>query len=497
MSDSPPWGDTPFSDLNFAADCAVSGRYLAPLLTGLDGPSIATAVDFFRAVAPDSDSFNDSSAVEWHRFVQDSDLDWDYKFDLEPTGELAECRPEICASITRALPNDVVGIGILVAVAIEFLLVIGYCGTALAFYLRKTPPASADGPLARVLHAFFSTTNQFFHLAALLCSGVSIAAIYDGAVSSSDSRPASTYYGTGSLLMGAVYFPLAATIPCYLWASRRQWLDGALLFVPWVLASAAILIVPEGYGRATYAVRVFCPGERVPFAVTNGTAAAVHGFATWCPVLLAVLLLLMLPCFKCSGKRMWEWKPLRFTLRGRVLFQTALRWLIIIYAGLCFIGALSYGIMLLVFAGRTTWVKEAWGLGQGLALVLWLPLLYELVHVVIGMSLFLPHSLVFVWVLMAMQSVLTGDWRCVSRRASVLRGGLIVIRPRRSSTFLARRRKRGRCTVGPAPRLEGSMPVCRRLPGRPLLARCPRRRRESQLRRRWVGAFMFMPYTAQ
>ena len=390
MSDSLPWGDTPFPDLNFNEDCSVSGRYIASSIGGIDEPSISVITRFFQVVVPGRSDLNESSAVEWHRFLKDKefiDLWWDT--DNELGGGLMSsrnfngCMPDLCTTITRFFPNDIIGIGLFVAVTIEFLLMIGYCAAALYPYVKKTRPTSGSGPLHRILHAFYSTKNHFFHLAIILCIGVSIAVIHDGVTTiATNTYPSAssprTYYGAGPVLMGAIYYPLAATIPSYLWNSRRQWRDGALAIVTLVLVSAAIMLIPVNYD-ALWAMRRACPKEHFPSYVTTVTGRAVHGLATWTPALLLVVMGIAVSCFKCSGKRMWEWRPLRLVFR----------WLVGIYAGLAFMGAISYTIILLVYAGRSTWAGRNWGLGQGIAVVLWIPLVYEIIHVAIGMSFLL------------------------------------------------------------------------------------------------------------
>lgn len=383
-----PWGDTPFPDLNFNEDCAASGRYVASALGGVEEPSFTTVTSFFEAVVPGSSDLNVSAAAEWHRFLlkdrEFDDLWWGNQDELggglTASRNFNGCMPDLCDHITRSFPNDVIGIGLMVAVTIEFLLVIGYCAAALHPYVTKTRPASGSGPLHRVLHAFHSTKGHFFHQAIMLCVGVSIAVIYDGATTlgtdayASASSPRS-YYGAGGSLMGAVYFPLAATIPSYLWNSRRQWRDGALAAVALVLVSAAILMVPATRDTRR-ALEVACPAETFPNDVDFVTRQVVHGLATWTPALLLIISGIAVSCFKCSGKRMWGWRPLRLVLR----------WLVAIYAGLGVMGAISFTIILLVYAGKTTWAGRSWGLGQGIALVFWIPLVYEIIYVAVGMS---------------------------------------------------------------------------------------------------------------
>lgn len=102
--------------------------------------------------------------------------------------------------------------------------------------------------------------------------------------------------------------------------------------------------------------------------------------------------------------------------------MVTIRGLIIIYAVLVFIGACSYIIMALVFVGRSSWIGESdWGLGQGFALALWMPLLYELVHVTVGTLLplnFLSAVSVFRVAANRSQLVSTEDWRSGCRRSS-------------------------------------------------------------------------------
>ena len=398
MADSPPWEDNPISALNLAENCALSARYLASHLAGVEDAPIDVVVEFFRTLAPGG-YFNltDSDIFQWHRHLKDG---VNLRAELGASSQFAQCRPDVCDAINGLIQNDLVGIGLLICLAIELLLVVGYCVTALALYVRKVPGDSRiprpteQGPLDRVLYAFYSTTNHFFTLATLLSMGISVAVIYDfgapGADSFSPPRVRG-HYGTQVLLAGGAYFSLAATVPAFLWSSRRQWLDGAQAVLAWLLASAAIIVAPMGFNRwdVEGSLERFCPGDMVPQEVTMVVGPAAHGVATWCPALFLLVLGVAVAFFKCSGRRMWGWRPARVTIRG----------LIIIYAVLGFIGACSFIIMTLVFVGRSSWIgKCGWGLGQGFALALWMPLLYELVHVAIGMlpSLNLPSPLLAV-----------------------------------------------------------------------------------------------------
>ena len=387
MADSTPWRDLPVSDLNLAENCALSARYLASHLTGLDDAPVDIVLEFFQTVTPGRfSSLTDGDVFEWHRHLKDSDDLWD---ELSASSQFAQCQPDVCAAINRFIPNDLVGIGLLVCLAIELLLVVCYCATSLALYVRKVPgdtriPRPADlGPLDRVLYAFYSTTTHFFTLATLLSLGISVAVIYDFGAPGTDSFSAPRirgHYGTQVLLAGGAYFSLAAAVPAFLSSSRRQWLDGAAAVLAWVLASVAISVAPNGFDirRVDDSLERFCPGSIVPRDIAAVAGQAAHGIATWCPVLFLLVMGVAVACFKCSGGRMWGWRPLRMSIRG----------LIIIYAVLGFIGACSFIIMTLVFVGRSSWIGESgWGLGQGFALALWMPLLYELVHVAIGTSL--------------------------------------------------------------------------------------------------------------
>ena len=375
MSESnPPWGDVPFADLNFGADCYLSAAYLAPLLTYHDHPSASLIRDFYSAVAPNTPAgFNRTTALEWHDWV----LEKDTRLHLGPSETFDGCLPQICGSITRSNPNDLVGIGILVAVALELLLVVAYCGTALALRLRKAPVASVGrgGVSGRVLRAFYTTSGRFFNMAAVFSLGVSVAV-----VASLASFADSVYYGTLPLLLGAAWFPLAAAAPGYLWSSRRQWLDGALLVVAWAMSTAAIISAPAasyrgyGYGAANRALEDHCPGEIVPPDVRIAVTHALSIFVVLIPAALAVFMGITVACFRCQGATMWS----------RRWVQTTVRWVVLGYAALSLIGEIAYVLMLLIFAGGSSWIEGSWGLGQGLALALWVPLLYELIHFIVG-----------------------------------------------------------------------------------------------------------------
>lgn len=478
MSASPPWGDTPFSELNFGADCAASARYVASSIDGMEEASLSLITRFFEAVVPGASDLNATTVSEWHGFLKDRDFIelWRDSYgelggDLKGSESFRGCTSDLCTTITRSFPNDVIGIGLLVAVTIEFLLMIGYCAAALYPYVAKKGPASGSGPLHRILHAFYSTKGHFFHLALMFCMGVSVAVIYDGVttIATNPPSPASsprTYYGAGGSLMGAVYFPLAATIPSYLWNSRRQWRDGALAAVALVLVSVAIVFVPFNYD-IIWPLRRACPGEHFPSDIDAVTARTVHGLATWTPGLLLLVMGITVSCFKCSGKRMWEWRPMRLVFR----------WLVVIYAGLAFLGAISYSIILLVLAGRTTWVSQSWGLGQGIALVLWIPLVYEIIHVAIGMS-FPPPPLVSVpSMLTENQLVLIEDSRSASRRSfALLETSMLSPRPNLIAFLFLNH------TEGRAP---GRLGLHRAL----LLASCLLGRRRREGRRCRAGMF--------
>lgn len=391
MADSHPWESLPLSELNVAENCPLSARYLASHLAGLEDAPVDVVLDFFRAVVPGAASnLTDGLALEWHRHLKDSGSVWG---ELRASSQLAECQPDVCTAINRFIQNDLVGIGLLICLAIELILVVCYCVAALAIYVRKVPgdsriPRPTEfGLIDRVLYAFYSTTNLFFNLAALLSMGISVAVIYDFGAPGADSFSAPRvkgHYGAQVLVTGGAYFSLAATVPAFLWSSRRQWLDGALAVAAWLLTSVAIIVAPIGFNSSEVedSLEEFCPGDMVPNQVSGMAGQLGHGFATWCPVLFLLVLGVALMFFKCSGGRMWGWRPARVTIRG----------LIIIYSVLVFIGACSYIIMTLVFVGRSSWIGESgWGLGQGFALALWMPLLYELVHVAVGT--FLPLNL--------------------------------------------------------------------------------------------------------
>lgn len=386
MADSQPWQDNSISAFNLAENCVLSAHYLASHLAGVKDAPIDVVVKFFRTLAPGSISdLTDSDVLQWHRHLKDS---VDLRDELDASSQFAQCRPDVCTIINSFISNDLVGIGLLVCLAIELVLVVGYCATALALYVRKVPgdsriPRIADqGPLDRVLYAFYSTTNHFFTLATLLSIGISVAVIYDYGAPDQEVRG---HYGTQVLLAGSAYFSLAATVPAFLWSSRRQWLDGAPAVLAWILASVAIGIAPIGFDRRDVeeSLESICPGDMVPSEVTRTAGQAAHGVATWCPVLFLLVLGVAVAFFKCGGGRMWGWRPARLAIRG----------LILIYAVLGFIGACSFIIMTLVFVGRSSWIGgSGWGLGQGFALALWMPLLYELVHVAIGTFPFLNLS---------------------------------------------------------------------------------------------------------
>ncbi|SPN99040.1 uncharacterized protein DNG_02079 [Cephalotrichum gorgonifer] len=412
MDDSdPPWGSIPFTAFNFAENCALSGRYLAFHLTQLDEPPISIVQDFFQTVKPAAfDSLDlEDDILPWHKYLSENSM----HRELERSPQFTKCLPELCASVTHSASNDLIGIGLLVALALELVLMVGYCATAIAIRARRVPggdsaipPASEFKFLDRVLYAFYSTTTLFFNLATVFSIGMSVTLIYNYAapdysdVYSRPTAPARTYYGLGTLVMGAAYFPLVATVPAYLWSSRRQWIDFWPALVACIFASAAIIFSADSsYNYYSWrwlgledTLLLFCPNEVVPESVQNGVVPAAHGVVSWCPALLALVMAFAVAFFKCSGVKMWAWRPARLTLRG----------LIIIYAVLGFIGASSYTIMALVFAGRSSWLAESrWTLGQGVVLALWLPLLYELVHVFIvgldhGLEVRLPKQFVAV-----------------------------------------------------------------------------------------------------
>jgi hypothetical protein len=279
------------------------------------------------------------------------------------------------------------GMGTIVSVGLEALLVLGYCAMAIVLYTRtvpgesKIPPASHFTALDRIIYAFYGTSRHFFICAIILCLGTSIGLITDGAYTMKQRdddffRP----YGHQFLVACIAFFSLAATIPAYLWGSRRQWVDAPLLVVTWILSAVAIAFSAVGPRSYNDSFDRVCPDDFFPL---SGTLPAAHGVGAWCPVLFALCIGCVLPFFRCGGRKMWA---------NRVI-RRAMRTLIVIYAVLGFIGTWAYLILLYAFIGKTTWIGDSkWDMGQGLALALWVPLLYELVHLMSGTLSFSPHS---------------------------------------------------------------------------------------------------------
>ncbi|KEZ38862.1 hypothetical protein SAPIO_CDS10914 [Scedosporium apiospermum] len=381
-----PWGESPRRPINlpFANNCSATASYVSGLLLGKTSePSFRDVSAFFTAMFPTRNLSNDT-ILEYHDYVWDSRVDrYDYGDALEP------CRSQVCKAINLKVDNTGIGIGTIVSVGLEALLVLGYCVMAIALYTRtvpgepKIPPASHFTALDRIIYAFYGTTRHFFICAIILCLGTSIGLITDGAyiMKQRDDdffRP----YGHQFLVACIAFFSLAATIPAYLWGSRRQWVDAPLLVVTWILSAVAIAFSAVGPRSYNDSFDRVCPDDFFPL---SGTLPAAHGVGAWCPVLFALCIGCVLPFFRCGGRKMWA---------NRVI-RRAMRTLIVIYAVLGFIGAFAYLILLYVFIGKTTWIGDSkWDMGQGLALALWVPLLYELVHLMsVGIDKGLTASL--------------------------------------------------------------------------------------------------------
>ncbi|CAI4215467.1 unnamed protein product [Parascedosporium putredinis] len=358
---SAPWGDTPRRAYNlpFQNDCDATASYAqGMLLGGYPEPSYGDAATFFKAMFP-GENLSSDTIIEYHDYF------WQPNFDLYRFEEgFAPCQRQLCAATTAHVDNTGMGVGMLVSLGLE----------------ADSPSLPVHRVRPRHLR-LYGSTRHFFICAIILCLGSSIGLLADAVHNSHVEslgevggrvRP----YGHQLLAVAITYFSLAATVPAYLWGSRRQWLDAPLLVFTWLLSAIAIIINNLGSSgsRQTSFSRI-CPDDFIPSGVLMACLFFTHGVGAWCPALFAL---------------MWAKPTIRRGLRA----------LILLYAVLGFLAVWAFLLILYIFVSKTSWIKaNVFDLGQGLAVALWIPLIYEVVHSAIvgidrGLTAGLPREYV-------------------------------------------------------------------------------------------------------
>ena len=375
-----PWGDSPRRDYNLPFDnnCDATASYVfGMLLGGYPEPSFRDAETFFNAMFPQTSLSNDT-VIEYHNYV------WDPPFRLYNYADgLAPCRPQLCKLTSEHVDNAGIGVGTLISLGLEAILVLCYCIMAIVLFTRTVPEESRIPQVSRftifdrIVYAFYGTTRHFFICAVILCIGTSIGLIADAAHNiMAQGQAYARPYGHQLLTVAISYFSLAATVPAYLWGSRRQWLDAPLLVLTWVLSTTAIIInTLQSADSPQDNFSQICPDDFIPNGVLMACLFVAHGVGGWCPFLFALTTSCVLPFFKCGGRKMWA-KP---------VIRRGMRSLILLYAVISFLVVWAFLLILYIFIAKTSWIRSnIFDMGQGIALALWVPLIYELVHSMIG-----------------------------------------------------------------------------------------------------------------
>jgi hypothetical protein len=148
----------------------------------------------------------------------------------------------------------------------------------------------------------------------------------------------------------------------------------------WILGSAALvwsaMVASPSFGLRDGYQRSFCPEEYLP-AHYHYIYFGTFTLGILLPPIFGACVGLASCFWRCGWREMWKSNWLRHTVRGFT----------ILFAAVCCLFNWATLVMLLVFVTRTSWfMRTTWGVGQGLALATWMPLLWEIAYTMKGES---------------------------------------------------------------------------------------------------------------
>jgi len=277
--------------------------------------------------------------------------------------------------------------------------------TMVMYFKRKRSPESfeirhiQDAKFGdRFLHAFYGTVSDFFLTSIIFDLGLAIGVITHlatkehargsplGFASTTDRVVPAVPGGgqdSGAYLLVASFslLSMAGVLPTFLSNSRRQWLRACMICsMVWILGSAALVwsavIAGSHSGLRDDYQRDFCPDEYLPETYHSVSFGSITLGVLLPPIFGASVAFASFICC-CGWREMWKRDWVRHTVRGSIVS----------FSAVCFFLNWATLVLLLVFLSGTSWfMRTSWGVGQGLALAMWMPLLWEIIYMMIGES---------------------------------------------------------------------------------------------------------------
>ncbi|KAH0423064.1 hypothetical protein CcaCcLH18_12435 [Colletotrichum camelliae] len=377
---SVPWGGPAWAELDVTRNCTAFGDYAAWVTTDGNEPPFPTVVSFWRAVVPEVNSTQPTSAqiIDWHEWVRSNRTTL-----ARQVADISSCRPELCQAIGSEIDGSLAGFGLLASYGLETVLLTVYCTFALLRYFnnrkrrasssneaQESPEAVKSSVFSRVNEALRGTTYDLFTAAAFLSLGIQATVIY-----SQVSPIAYRYNSSLQLIVSAfAFYPLATMLPLILNSVRRSWLKGAVLVGLFVIHTAAWVLCTNNAQVDYYHnsnVIGLCPQNHPSQAVVSAAMFTMAAMV-WMPPLFGLCLSVVLCFYRCNNRKMWQAKWLKKVAKGAMS----------LYASFNFVCMWGAWIILVVFFSGASWKPEdAWSLGQALALTPWIPVVVELISI--------------------------------------------------------------------------------------------------------------------
>jgi hypothetical protein len=284
---------------------------------------------------------------------------------------------------------------------LQALLVTLYFASAV-FTFVKNRQTRSDAPrtpsflINRFTNAFYGTTNEFFMTSFVLTLSLQLTVIIRRY--STDQLTTSIAYTRGrteiqtgrnhpysyttpiDLLVSCfAFFPLAVLLPVMLFKARRQWLRAAFLTVLWLGSWTSFVVSIMEDGRSSGVIgaeKDLCPRDYTGGPFFAASVFPTHGIVMWVPGLFGLSMLVLLAWYKCAGRQMW---------RTHKVLRRIIRVAAILYSVVAFLCMWLMLILLIVYLTGTSWFAHTpWNLGQIVAIVIWVPVLFELVYMLSG-----------------------------------------------------------------------------------------------------------------
>jgi hypothetical protein len=257
-----------------------------------------------------------------------------------------------------------------------------YLAASISLYLKRQKgreasgiPRIRDAKFAdRIRYAFYGTVSDFFLTSVIFDVGLAIGVLSHLGTKDRDLISGADVFVASFCLMG-----MAGVAPIFLWKSRRQWLRMWMIgSMVWSLASAALVwsvTISISHGLRDDFQRSLCPKEYVTDTYRSVFYASVT-LGVLLPPTLCAAYVFVSPFWRCDWRQMWKKDWVRHAVRGSTVG----------ISGLCFLFSWATLALLVVFVSGTSWfMRTSWGVGQGLALAMWMPLLWEIVYTMRGL----------------------------------------------------------------------------------------------------------------